>query len=66
MVQRQITLVRPVMNGIRDEVPRNLNRAGRSSHVECYDTPRVIMWKRLGHAGRSDNSTTVYLSCGQR
>ena len=38
MVQQQKTLVYPVMKGIRDEVPRIVNRV-------------FIMWTRLGHTG---------------
>ena len=51
VVQRQITPLYPVMNGIRDEVPRILNRVFIPRGVKCYDTPMVIMWTRLGARG---------------
>ncbi len=66
VVQRQITSVYPVMNGIRDDTPRILNRAFIPRGVKCIDTPMVVMWSRLGPPRRAGYPTTLYLSCGQR
>ena len=67
VVQRQITSVYPVMNGIRDDTPRILNRAFIPRGVKCIDTPMVVMWSRLAPPPRRPGyQTTLYLSCGQR